>query len=186
MEELKNIKTTKEKTVKEVKLKLEGVKLSFPSFLETERFQGKSTHKYGATFIVDKSDVENTQKIEEAINNILTQANDTNFQQEGRTFRRDGEATKYSQYKSSVLVRGTNRDRPKLINRDLTQIEVRDIDDFFYSGSIVNAVLGCWWQDNNYGKRINAKLYAVQFVEHSPNFDRNSQGVDGMFSKLSS
>lgn len=59
-----------------------------------------------------------------------------------------------------------------------------------YSGCYVNLSLDVWAQDNQYGKRINAKLLAVQFEDEgeafsggegfsSTDFDDTSENVDG-------
>ena len=39
-----------------MKIKLKNVRLSFPSFFQTEKFGEEDTGKYSATFILDKED----------------------------------------------------------------------------------------------------------------------------------
>ncbi len=40
-----------------------------------------------------------------------------------------------------------------------------------YSGCYANVKVRFWWQDNNFGKRINASLVAVQFAEDGDPLD---------------
>jgi hypothetical protein len=39
-----------------------------------------------------------------------------------------------------------------------------------YAGCYVNANIDVWWQDNKYGKRVNASLRSVQFVKDGESF----------------
>ena len=42
--------------------------------------------------------------------------------------------------------------------------------DIIYGGCIGNALIRPWWQDNKYGKRVNAGLSVVQFVKDGEPF----------------
>lgn len=50
---------------------------------------------------------------------------------------------------------------PAVIDRDKTKID--ESDDKVYSGTYVDVMFKPWKQDNDFGKRINANLMAVQF-----------------------
>jgi hypothetical protein len=43
-------------------------------------------------------------------------------------------------------------------------------DGIVYAGCYVNATIRLWGQDNQYGKRINAQLRAIQFVKKGDAF----------------
>ena len=47
-----------------------------------------------------------------------------------------------------------------------------EADNLIYSGCYVNGKVDIWGQDNKYGKRVNAKLIAVQYVpKEAESFD---------------
>jgi len=48
--------------------------------------------------------------------------------------------------------------------------DMDDIQELFYGGAIVSLVVNPWYQDNKFGKRINANLRAVRFVEDGTPF----------------
>lgn len=47
-----------------------------------------------------------------------------------------------------------------------------------YSGCYVNIQMSMWLQDNNYGKRVNADILAVQFASDGDAFGGGATGVD--------
>lgn len=48
--------------------------------------------------------------------------------------------------------------------------DLDDIKQMFYGGCIVSILINPWVQDNKYGKRINANLRAVRFMEDGTPF----------------
>jgi hypothetical protein len=49
-------------------------------------------------------------------------------------------------------------------------VELAEDDGVLYSGCYVNMTVTLWTQDNEYGKRVNANLRAVQFVKDGEAF----------------
>jgi hypothetical protein len=43
-------------------------------------------------------------------------------------------------------------------------------DEKLYAGCYVNAIVELWYQNNNYGKRVNANLLGVQFFKDGEPF----------------
>lgn len=60
--------------------------------------------------------------------------------------------------------------RPTCKDRNKETVEKEDIDEMFYGGCTVNMLIRPWPQNNDFGKRINANLIAVQFVEDGERF----------------
>jgi hypothetical protein len=60
-----------------------------------------------------------------------------------------------------VYVSARNKARPVVIDKDKSPLTQADGKP--YAGCYVNVSLDVWAQSNQYGKRINAKLLAVQF-----------------------
>jgi len=85
--------------------------------------------------------------------------------------------TKYLE--GNIILKAGNP-RPPLVLFPDGKTTMHEDNNAIYSGCYVNAKIEIWGQDNNYGKRINAKLIAVQFVpKEAESFDSSyvSPGV---------
>ena len=67
-------------------------------------------------------------------------------------------------------VAANNTARPIVVDKDKSQLT--QADGRVYAGCYVNASLDIWAQDNQWGKRVNAKLLAIQF-------DRDGEAFSG-------
>jgi hypothetical protein len=67
-----------------------------------------------------------------------------------------------------MVLKASTKRRPLVITRDKTPIV--ESDNIVYAGCYVNAIVSLWAQNNQYGKRINAQLDAVQFVRDGEPF----------------
>lgn len=57
-------------------------------------------------------------------------------------------------------------EQPVLKNRNKTTIDEEEGDKYLYAGAKVTVLFKLWYQNNTHGKKANANLLAVQFVEH--------------------
>jgi hypothetical protein len=62
--------------------------------------------------------------------------------------------------------------------------KIIESDNKVYAGCVVNATVRLWAQDNNYGKRINAQLRAIQFVKDGAQFGEGAVDVTKEFTAL--
>lgn len=64
--------------------------------------------------------------------------------------------------------------RPVLRDADGNKLDPKDdmdtIKELFYGGAVVSILINPWYQDNKYGKRLNANLRAIKFVEDGEAF----------------
>lgn len=74
----------------------------------------------------------------------------------------------YDGFDGMMYVAARNKSRPHILDRDRNPLT--EADGRPYSGCYVNVSLDIWPQENQYGKRINAKLLAVQFAKHGDAF----------------
>lgn len=148
------------------KIKLKNVRLSFPSLFNKAEFNG-DVGKFEATFLINKE----TQAvmiagIEEKIEEIIKE-NKVKVPNDKRCVK-DGDDVDYAGYNGCMSIKAANNKRPLVIDRDKT-ILVED-DAKPYSGCYVNATVELWLQNNNFGKRVNCNLLAVQFVKDGEAF----------------
>lgn len=158
---------------------LKNVRLSFPNLFKKAVFDGEETN-YNAEFILDK--VKNKADIE-GLTNIVNQIKTENNKAVIRPDRIcvkliDEEKANWSGYEiGNYYIRGNNRLRILIINRDLTPI--LEEDRIIYGGCYVNAKVRLWFQNHaKYGKRINCQLQGVQFVADGEPFGHKPATVN--------
>jgi len=147
------------------KIMLTNVRLSFPSLFKKSSFDGKEG-KYEATFLLPKKDIATYKAINEAIEAAISEAK-VKIPADKR-FIKDGDSIEYDGFADCWAIKAGNSTRPLVINRDRSPIT--EDDEIVYAGCYVNAQIGVWIQNNQYGKRVNANLYGVQFVKNGEPF----------------
>ena len=93
---------------------------------------------------------------------------------------RDGDEEDYDGYADHWYVTARNRNRPKIIDADGKTPLVEE-DNRPYSGCYANVWIRIWAQDNEFGKRVNASLEAVQFVKDGEAFSGAAPIADEEF-----
>lgn len=170
------------------KIQLPNVRLSFEKVFVPVAFSEGQAPRFEATFLLDPSDKTHAKLIDKVIasaNELIGEAwkgeTPASFEAcfqyaDGETpcilgknkFKWRGKPKDYDGYEGKFSIASSNRTRPTVVDRDLTPIIFED--GKIYSGVYVNGSISLWVQDNNYGKRINANLRAVQFVRDGDAF----------------
>lgn len=144
---------------------LKNVRLSFPSLFKRASFDGKEG-KFEGTLLLPKSDTKTYELINKAIDEALAEAKIK--VPADKRFLKDGDDSDYDGYAGNWSIKAANNNRPLLIDRDKNP--VTEDDGILYAGCYVNAQIGVWIQNNQYGKRVNANLYGLQFVKDGESF----------------
>jgi len=171
------------------RIKIQNVRIAFPSLWQKAQFGGEAT-KFEATFLVDKSDTETVKRINAAINAKLLEKFKSKdkippgIKTEAKCCFRDGDNVSYDGFKDHYSVKAANKVRPSVVDR--AKNPVTEEDGLVYAGCYVDAVIDFWIQDNQYGKKVNANLYAVQFRAEGEPFGAGSvpEGVLDDFDDL--
>lgn len=161
------------------KIKLNNVRLSFPSLFRKAQFQGEET-KFEATFMLHKEEhadviADIKKQIAEGIKENLKGAKVPS----DKICLKDGDESGRDEYEGYYTLKAANNKRPKVIDRDRSQLA--EDDNRPYSGCYVNAVVDLWYQNNGYGKRVNANLLGVQFYKDGEPFESGSVADDDDF-----
>lgn len=144
-----------------MKIKLQNVRLSFPSLFRKAVFNGEET-KYEGTFLIDKDgQADKIDEIKKAISGLIKSNLKGAKLGEDKLCLRDGDDVDYDGYAGCMSLKASTPKRPMVIDRDKTPLT--EDDNRIYSGCYVNAIVELWAQNNAYGKRINATLLGVQF-----------------------
>lgn len=160
-----------------MKIKLQNVRLSFPSLFRRAVFGGDET-KYEGTFLIDKTaGAAKIAEIETAIEAMLKEKNKGKALAPDKVCFKDGDTIDYDGYAGTMSIKASSSKRPMVIGIDKSPLT--EDDGKPYAGCYVNAVLEIWFQDNQFGKRINANLLGVQFVKDGNPFgDGATASVD--------
>jgi len=154
------------------KIKLQNVRLSFPSLFKKAEFEGKET-KFEATLLIDKtSQADQVAMLEKAVEDFAIQTFGEGKVPKAlkRTCLIDGDTKDYDGYSNQLAFKGGNAKRITLIDRDKTAI-VED-DEKLYAGCYVNAIVDFWYSNHpKGGKQILGNLYGVQFVRDGDSFE---------------
>jgi hypothetical protein len=150
------------------KIKLNNVRLSFPSLFQKATFEGKET-KFEATLLLDKEQhAETITEIQAAIKVAIKEKLGGAKVGADKLCMKDGDDNDYEGYAGTMSLKAANAKRPLVIDRDKTPLA--ESDNRPYSGCYVNCIIELWAQNNAYGKRINANLLAVQFYKDGQPF----------------
>jgi hypothetical protein len=169
---------------------LKNVRLSFPSLFKRAVFQG-TEGKYEATFLISKDDKETIATINKAIDQLVAE-NKINkaaiptdklcFRDGDTFFNKDGEPL--DGYQGHMSFKAASNQAVQVV--DQRKLPITEEDNKVYAGCYVNAIVGLWYQNNAYGRRINGNLYAVQFVKDGDAFGSAPSNAASLFENLES
>jgi Protein of unknown function (DUF2815) len=94
-----------------------------------------------------------------------------------RKFIRDGDESGKVEAEGMWMISSREAKRPGLRGPLLDpktgkpeRLDPAHCQDLFYGGCYINLLIRPWFQDNKFGKRVNAGLVAVQFLRDGPAF----------------
>jgi hypothetical protein len=152
------------------KIKLNNVRLSFPRLFKPKAFQEGQDPRFEASFLLDPSDKSHAAIIKQ----IKATAKELATEEFGEVPKSlklcfgDGDEKEYDGYEGMFYVTSSNKTRPTVVDRDLSPLVEEDGKP--YAGCYVNGTITLWVMNNQFGKRINANLRAVQFVKDGEAF----------------
>ena len=148
-------------------IKMKNVRLSFPSLFRKAVFSGSET-KFEATFLLNKEEhAETIKQIQAEIAKMLKDELKAKLPAD-KICLKDGDEIEYDGYAGCMSIKASSAKRPIVIGKDKSPLT--EDDNVIYSGCYVNAIISLWAQNNQFGKRINASLEAVQFAKDGSPF----------------
>lgn len=162
-----------------MKVVLSNVRLAFSKIWEPEQFNGTGEPACSGAFLMDPNTPHgqaNIKKVQEAMKAVAIEkwkdkaaATLKALGAKSDLCLHDGaEKSEYDGFEGMLFVTARNKARPTVVDSDKSPLTQADGKP--YSGCYVNVSLDVWAQDNKFGKRINAKLIAVQFKADGPSF----------------
>lgn len=165
-----------------MKVVIKNVRIAFPNIWEPKSYNGQGKPRCNALFIIEKDNAEALKAVKEA---ILAVAKEewkekaetmlSTLKAKGDLCLHDGaEKADYDGFEGNMFVSASNASRPIVVDRDRSPLT--EADGKPYAGCYVNVSIDVWAQDNQYGKRVNAKLLAIQFARDGDAFGGGSKG----------
>ncbi len=152
---------------------LPNVRLSFPHLFVAHAMKAvdgtEQEPRFSATFLFDNTEHGALlDRIDAMIDRIALDEfkKKVGFKRCLRDGNEKSELEGYGDGKSFITA--ANKARPGVVDRRLNPIT--EADGIIYAGCYVNATIRLWVQNNNWGKRVNAQLRAVQFVKDGESF----------------
>jgi hypothetical protein len=168
------------------KIKLENVRLSFPHLWTPKSFRPDQPPRFEAAFLLDPADKAHKaviKKIKATAEELLVDHFGEGKVPKATEFcYGKGDKKDYDGYAGMWFITSNNRTRPAVVARDMSPLVEEDGKP--YAGCYVNATITLWVQDNEFGKRINANLRAVQFAKDGDAFGVEPVSVDDEFDVL--
>lgn len=174
-----------------MKIKLNNVRLAFPTLWEAKTVNGEGKPAFSASLLIDPADPQ-VKMINAAIDataqekwgakaaGILAQARKAD-----KVCLHDGDLkATYDGFPGNLYISARNPMRPTVVDADKTPLV--EADGKPYAGCYVHAVLELWAQDNNYGKRVNATLMGIQFFRDGDSFTGGGVASDDDFDDVTS
>lgn len=143
---------------------VKNVRCSFPHFFKKPIINGVEG-SYGCTLLLDpKEHAKEISAIQESINALLKEKFKGKNLPSDKICLRNGDDNVREEYEGYYTCSANNKDKPVVIASNGSTRITDPEDSKIYAGCRVNAKIDLWFQNNQYGKRVNATFLAVQFA----------------------
>lgn len=173
--------------VKQIQVKLIGARLSYPCLFVPKGFnEGDTNLKYSASFILDDvKDAKQIAAVQAAIDQLIAENKLGKLPADKKCLRNGAEKDNAGYGPGTHYVSSSNTRAPQVVDTNANMKSPIGKDDSrIYGGCYVNAVLNLWVQNNQYGKRINASLEAVQYARPGEPFGAAPVDADDAFGSI--
>lgn len=157
------------------RVKLQGVRVAFPSLFTHALFNGSDTGKFELTVLLPKTDVAAKAAIDAAIAEARAEKPNTKVPSVNICVKDGDDEDQFDAYAGHWVIKTGTRKNPTVIHRDKSPIREEGV---IYGGCYCNVIVDFWVQDNQWGKRVNCNLWGVQFVRDGEPFGENVDVTD--------
>ena len=169
-------------------IRVDNVRASYPhldkAYTAPPDKDGKQAEpKFSIVGMLDKkTHVAVKDLIVEVMNGIQKQQ-DTKVAKD-KKFIKDGDDGDKTEYEGYWTISARESRRPSVRHRSGEPMSEKEIQDIIYAGCRVNILINPWFQDNSFGKRINANLLACQFVRDDTQIGEGRIDDEGVFDTI--
>lgn len=144
---------------------IEWVRFSYPHLDKPWKKKGdEGKAKYSIVSLVGKKTHEAAIDLIQGRIDELLKENKIKKLKSDRLFLRDGDDAEQEEYEGFMTINAREERRPPLRDRRNEVIDPEDAGDVFRPGFWGAVLIRPWFQNNDWGKRVNAGLSSVQFL----------------------
>jgi hypothetical protein len=171
-------------------IKIKNVRLSYPNLFTPKKNKDKPTEpgKYGCNLILLKTDPQ-VKAIRDAINAVAKEKWPKNMPKLSGVALKTPEAAPDGSWPTdgyddtTMFLTTSSSKRVPIVDKDPT-VALAAEDGKPYAGCYVNVSVRLWAQDNEFGKRVNCQLLAVQFAKDGQPFGEKPVDPNEEFEKV--
>lgn len=144
-------------------IRISNVRFSYPHLRKPYKGKDdKGEAKFGITALLPKESHKAAKAlIVERIDELLKE-NKVKALAADKKFLRDGDESDKPENEGCWTVSARETRRPALRDEDKEIVDPENADEVFYGGAWGSVLIRPWYQNNDYGKRLNAGLSAVR------------------------
>lgn len=155
-------------------IRIDWVRLSYPHLKKPYAGDnddgGKGEAKFGVVgLLIKKGNTEVKELLDDRVAELLKE-NKVKALAADKKFIRNGDESDKDGYEGNWTISAREVRRPPLRNRDNSVVEPEDAAEVFQPGFWGSILIRPWFQNNKFGKRVNAGLSSVQFLMKDETF----------------
>lgn len=168
-------------------IRIDNVRASYPHldkpFAKADKDGKMPEPKFSIVGMLDKKTHVSAKELCVKVIQDIQKKEDTKVAKD-KWFIKDGDDSDKKEYEGYWTVSTREGNRPTVRHRNGSVMSEQEIRDIIYAGCRVNILIRPWFQDNDFGKRINAGIVAVQFVRDDEQIGESRIDDEGVFEGL--
>ena len=142
-------------------IKILNVRASYPHL--DKPYAGDGVPKFSILGLADKATHEAVKAACVEVIDDLKKANKNAKVAKDKLFIKNGDDSDKEECEGMWTISARETKRPKVRDGNGDLLEVDEVSDVIYPGCYVDIIIRPWFQDNSYGKSVNANLLSVKF-----------------------
>lgn len=162
-------------------IKILNVRASYPHLDRPYAGDDGGEPKFSIVGLADKA---THQEVKEACVEViddLKKANKNAKVAKDKLFIKNGDDSDKEECEGMWTISARETKRPKVRDGNGDLLEVDEIADTIYPGCYVDIIIRPWFQDNSFGKRVNANLLSVKFRDDGEQFGEGRVDDDDLW-----
>jgi len=161
-------------------IKIKNAVVSFANLAQPSSYEGKP-NKYDLTMLIDKDSETAKLIVLEVQSMLLENENKQLWYEENQLALKNGDNSDYQGNHGNWVLKANSGPQVVCLNTNKAKMSLDEIQASIVKGATVNALVTLWYQNNQYGQRVNCILNAVQFAKESQTATKD---FESFFSEL--
>ena len=151
-------------------IRIDGVRFSYPHLKTPYAGEDGGEPKYGVVGLLPKAGNDKAKALIDSAIEAILKANKIKALASDKKFLRDGDESDKDGYEGHWTISARESRRPPLRNSQNEPVDSEAINEVFQPGFWGSILIRPWFQNNNWGKRVNAGLSSAQMIFEDETF----------------